>query len=107
MSSKQPTVRIGEVAARAGVRVSLVRYYDRIGLLPPAGRVSGQRRYDPSALRRLALIDRAQRVRTWLQHAATCGGPSADDCVLFDPSSLPPAPRGRPRAAPDVARLAG
>ena len=33
----------------------------RIGLLPPAERVSGQRRYDESALRRLAVIDVAQR----------------------------------------------
>ena len=50
-------MRIGEVAERAGVRVSLLRYYEELGLLAPAGRVSGQRRYDPSALRRLAVID--------------------------------------------------
>ena len=61
MSSERPTIRIGDVAARAGVNVSLVRYYDRIGLLPAAERVSGQRRYDQSALRRLAVIDVAQR----------------------------------------------
>ena len=61
MSSHQTTMRIGEVARRGGVNVSLVRYYDRIGLLPAAERVSGQRRYDESALRRLAVIDVAQR----------------------------------------------
>lgn len=54
-------MRIGEVARQAGVNVSLVRYYDRIGLVAPAERVSGQRRYDESALRRLAVIDVAQR----------------------------------------------
>ena len=55
------TMRIGEVAAQAGVRVSLLRYYEDVGLLAPAERVNGQRRYDPSALRRLAVIDVAQR----------------------------------------------
>jgi MerR family redox-sensitive transcriptional activator SoxR len=54
-------MRIGEVARRAGVRVSLLRYYEEIGLLPEAPRVSGQRRYDTRAFRRLAVIDVAQR----------------------------------------------
>jgi MerR family redox-sensitive transcriptional activator SoxR len=54
-------MRIGEVARHAGVRVSLIRYYEDIGLLPEAPRVSGQRRYDASVLRRLAVIDVAQR----------------------------------------------
>jgi MerR family redox-sensitive transcriptional activator SoxR len=54
-------MRIGEVARRAGVRVSLIRYYEEIGLLPEPERVSGQRRYDETVLRRLAVIDVAQR----------------------------------------------
>ena len=54
-------MRIGEVADRVGVRVSLIRYYEEIGLLPESPRVSGQRRYDQSVLRRLAVIDVAQR----------------------------------------------
>ena len=54
-------MRIGEVARRAGVRVSLIRYYEAIGLLPPADRVAGQRRYDDSVLRRLSVIGVAQR----------------------------------------------
>jgi MerR family redox-sensitive transcriptional activator SoxR len=54
-------LRIGEVAQRAGVNTSLIRYYERIGLLPPPERVSGQRRYDVAVLRRLAVIDVAQR----------------------------------------------
>jgi MerR family redox-sensitive transcriptional activator SoxR len=60
-SSQEQTLRIGEVADRAGVNTSLIRYYERIGLLPAAERVSGQRRYDPAILRRLAVIDVAQR----------------------------------------------
>jgi MerR family redox-sensitive transcriptional activator SoxR len=54
-------MRIGEVASRAGVNTSLIRYYERIGLLSPAVRVSGQRRYEEPVLRRLAVIDVAQR----------------------------------------------
>jgi DNA-binding transcriptional MerR regulator len=54
-------MRIGEVAQRAEVRVSLIRYYEDVGLLPEPERVSGQRRYDESVLRRLAVVDVAQR----------------------------------------------
>src|SRR3712207_623310 len=54
-------MRIGEVARRAGVRVSLIRYYEGVGLLPEPGRVSGQRRYDDTVLRRLAVIAVARR----------------------------------------------
>ena len=39
-------MRIGEVAQRAGVNTSLIRYYEEIALLPEPERVSGQRRYD-------------------------------------------------------------
>jgi MerR family redox-sensitive transcriptional activator SoxR len=60
-------MRIGDVARQAGVRVSLLRYYEDIGLLPEAPRVSGQRRYDESVLRRLAVIDVAQRAGLTLE----------------------------------------
>jgi MerR family redox-sensitive transcriptional activator SoxR len=64
-SSQEPSLdtgtRIGEIAERAGVNTSLLRYYERIGLLPAPERVSGQRRYDASVLRRLTVIDVAQR----------------------------------------------
>jgi MerR family redox-sensitive transcriptional activator SoxR len=55
------TMRIGEVAHRARVRRSRIRYYEAEGLLPEPERESGQRRYDQSVLRRLAVIDIAQR----------------------------------------------
>jgi DNA-binding transcriptional MerR regulator len=54
------TMTIGELAARANVATSAVRYYERRGLLVPDGRVSGQRRYAPSALRRLVFIGMLQ-----------------------------------------------
>jgi MerR family transcriptional regulator, redox-sensitive transcriptional activator SoxR len=131
-------MRIGEVAEQAGVRTSLIRYYERIGLLPPPERVGGQRRYDASVLRRLAvidvaqraglsldeinelvragnapmsdqlrelalrklpevdaLIDRAQRVRAWLETATGCGCQTIDDCALFDSPTLPASKEAR------------
>jgi MerR family redox-sensitive transcriptional activator SoxR len=51
---------IGEVAQRAGVNASTLRYYERIGLLEKPDRVSGQRRYTAEVLVRLALIRMAQ-----------------------------------------------
>ncbi|WP_157246495.1 MerR family transcriptional regulator [Nonomuraea typhae] len=41
---------IGELADRAGVATSALRYWDELGLLPAPVRVSGQRRYPESAL---------------------------------------------------------
>ena len=134
-------MRIGQVAERAGVRVSLLRYYEEIGLLPEAERVSGQRRYDETVLRRLtvidvaqraglsldeirellehgtdpmserlrylaarrlpeidALIERAKRVRSWLESATDCGCESIDGCALFDDAALPAGKALSPRA---------
>jgi MerR family transcriptional regulator, redox-sensitive transcriptional activator SoxR len=53
---------MGEVARRAGLRPSALRYYERLGLLPSAARHNGQRRYTPAILGRLALIQLAQQV---------------------------------------------
>ncbi len=61
MESTPQTLPIGEVARLAGLRPSAIRYYERVRLLPEAGRVSGRRRYDPSILQRLAVIDLCQR----------------------------------------------
>ena len=47
---------IGELAERAQVPTSTVRYYERRGLLPPDTRQSGQRRYRSESLRRLVFI---------------------------------------------------
>jgi MerR family redox-sensitive transcriptional activator SoxR len=47
---------IGEVAEQAGVATSALRYYDELGLLLPATRVSGRRRYTPDAVLRVGVI---------------------------------------------------
>jgi DNA-binding transcriptional MerR regulator len=44
------TLTIGELARRTGVAPSALRYYEGIGLVSPAARVSGQRRYGPDAV---------------------------------------------------------
>ena len=55
-----PELTIGEVARRAGVATSSIRYYERIGLLPTPERVHGQRRYDADVLGKLGFIGVAQ-----------------------------------------------
>jgi MerR family redox-sensitive transcriptional activator SoxR len=52
---------IGELAKQAGLRASAIRYYEQIGILLPAQRVSGQRRYDTTGLYRLAVVQRARQ----------------------------------------------
>jgi len=47
---------IGELARRAGVTTSALRYYEELGLLPAPARISGQRRYPESAARIVGAI---------------------------------------------------
>jgi MerR family redox-sensitive transcriptional activator SoxR len=53
---------IGEVAHRAGMATSALRYYERLGLIEAARTSGGQRRYPRSVLRRLAFIRAARNV---------------------------------------------
>jgi|GraSoiStandDraft_41_1057321.scaffolds.fasta_scaffold669927_4 MerR family redox-sensitive transcriptional activator SoxR len=71
MSKNERNLSIGEVADRAGLNPSAIRYYERIGLLPDPQRVSGQRRYDESVLGRLAVIDFAQQAGFTLAETRT------------------------------------
>lgn len=51
---------IGEVAERAGLTTSAIRFYERRGLLAADARRSGQRRYREATLRRLVFIGMLQ-----------------------------------------------
>jgi MerR family redox-sensitive transcriptional activator SoxR len=62
MSEAPADLTIGEVARRAGMRTSRIRYYEAQDVLPEPTRQSGKRRYSPEVLRQLAMIDAAQRV---------------------------------------------
>ena len=52
---------IGEVAQRAGIRASAIRYYESVEVLPAPSRINGRRRYDSHVLERLAVIQIAQQ----------------------------------------------
>lgn len=51
---------IGELAKKADVSASTIRYYESIGMLPIPTRVSGQRRYTIEVLDQLKFIKTAQ-----------------------------------------------
>jgi MerR family transcriptional regulator, redox-sensitive transcriptional activator SoxR len=84
-ASADAGIAIGEVARRAGVRPSAIRYYERIGLLPAAQRVAGRRRYDGDVLRRLEIIALARRMGLTLAETRTL--------IWGFPAGTPPAAR--------------
>ena len=51
---------ISEVAKRAGISASAIRYYESIKLLPPPQRSAGRRRYNTDVLRRISFIQVSQ-----------------------------------------------
>ncbi|MEU2036871.1 MerR family transcriptional regulator [Nocardia amamiensis] len=56
-SSTTPTsLSIGELSERTGVPTSALRYYDELGLVRPAARAAGRRRYAASAVRDVSVI---------------------------------------------------
>ena len=63
------TLTIGQLAQRAGLATSAIRFYERTGVLPEPARVSGQRRYGPDAVRRLEVLEVAKRAGFSLDEA--------------------------------------
>ena len=51
-----PLLSIGELSERTGVPATTLRYYDELGLVRPAARAAGRRRYAASAVRDVAVI---------------------------------------------------
>jgi MerR family transcriptional regulator, redox-sensitive transcriptional activator SoxR len=49
-------MKIGELARRASLNASAIRYYEKLSLLAPPRRTGGQRRYPSDALHRVLLI---------------------------------------------------
>lgn len=74
---------IGEVARYAGLQTSAIRYYESVGLLPRPKRVNRQRRYDPSVLKRLGLIQLVRQAGFGIREVQVlfsglaAGGPAA------------------------------
>lgn len=81
---------IGEVAERANVATSALRFYEREGLITSTRTSGGQRRFHRDVLRRIAFIRAAQRV-----------GLSLDDIR----AALASLPDSRTPTATDWARL--
>lgn len=66
MSTTQTEWRIGELAVATRLTVSILRYYDQIGLVTPSYRTSGGHRvYTESDLRRLYAVEFTVRHRQW------------------------------------------
>jgi DNA-binding transcriptional MerR regulator len=64
-------MRIGEMADQVGVNPKTVRYYEQIGLIPPAPRTSGgHREYTGTDAARLTFIKTAQRLGLSLEEVA-------------------------------------
>lgn len=66
---------IGEVARRTGITVETLRYYEDLGLLPPAARTrGGSRRYATDVIAQLQFIKHAQSLGLSLRDIQTMTG---------------------------------
>ncbi|WP_333817894.1 MerR family transcriptional regulator [Tabrizicola sp.] len=83
---------IGKLGQAAGVKVPTIRYYEQIGLMPEAGRSSGNQRLYPAAM-----LDRLSFIR----HARELGFPLEAIRDLFSLSDQPDQPCA---AVDDIAR---
>ncbi|MGI9277178.1 MAG: redox-sensitive transcriptional activator SoxR [Endozoicomonas sp.] len=69
---KEPKfLAIGEVAERSGVASSALRFYETRGLIQSLRTGGNQRRYHPSMLRRIAVIQVAQTLGLTLEEIAS------------------------------------
>jgi MerR family transcriptional regulator, copper efflux regulator len=80
-------MKIGEITGRAGVSVDTVRFYERVGVLPPPARTeSGYRDYEPGMIERIRLTRELQAIGFTLR-----------DAVVLRISPPTPAPATRSR----------
>src|SRR5579863_4067898 len=84
MSNPDRPMTIGAVAALTGRRPSSIRYYEQIGLLPPAARVAGRRVYGPDTLRTLAVIETGQRAGLSLEEIGALLAASPEDAAAIE-----------------------
>ena len=62
MPLSQNGLTIGDLAARTGLAVSAIRFYETHGILAPERNAGGHRRYSRADLRRLSFTMAAQRL---------------------------------------------
>jgi len=79
------TIAIGELSRRTGCNIETIRYYERIELLPKAGRTrTGYRVYGAADVRRLSFIRRARELGFTLSEVRALlrlAGPTPDSCA--------------------------
>lgn len=81
MSTVTP-LPIGELARRSGFSTDTLRYYERLGLVPPPARTeSGRRAYDARAVERLRFIARAKELGCSLDEIARLLSAYDADCA--------------------------
>lgn len=64
-------ISIGELAARAGVSVSAIRFYEAKGLIAPFRNAGGQRRFFRSDIRRVSFVLIAQQLGLSIEEIGT------------------------------------
>ena len=88
---------IGEVARRAGIQPSALRYYESIGLMPSPKRISGRRRYGEDTVQMLKVVQLAQSAGFTVAEIQTLLHGFAPD--------TPPAARWQPLARQKLSEL--
>lgn len=73
---------IGELSRRTGAPASAIRYYERVGILPKPGRVSGRRHYDRDAIARVNVLRFAQQAGFSLKDIRTLFGAFAPSVTM-------------------------
>ena len=104
---KWDELTIGEVAERAGVRPSALRFYEDRGLITSTRTDGNQRRYHRDVLRRLAFIGVAQRVGLSLEEIADALSTLPDDHAPSQQEWRVLARRWRPVLDERIALLQG
>ena len=95
------------MAARAGVRVSALRFYEDRGLITSHRSDGGQRRYGRSVLRRVAFIQVAQRVGLTLEEIGGALATLPDDDRLTSADWKQLSERWRPMLDERIRLLQG
>lgn len=62
MTQEENLLPIGEVARRAGVASSALRYYERFGLINAGAKIGGRRHFPSTVLHQLSVIKVCQRI---------------------------------------------
>lgn len=91
----EATLSIGEVAEKAGISISAIRFYEREGLLSAAERVGGQRRFTDETVQRLGIIDVAKQAGFSLEEVGVLltsideGAPAHEQLQVLAARKLP------------------